>query len=171
GAPRGRRGRGEGGGGRAGRRGGDRARRDGRAAADEGDPGGDGAAGQGDAGEKKEAEERERVPLSIDGQRPDHRPSSTRRPASAARTSGQGPFGIRASTVNSLSILIFPRLRVITALNRSGVTGVEGAHVRSARSPCASTRSTPTGRAATRNPTTARSASNAGGGGAARYAS
>src|SRR5437870_369176 len=128
--------------------------------ADEGHPRGNGAACE-SGGDACDEDEPDRAPHARDS-------SSAR---SASRTASQGPVGIIASSVNSFRMVTPLPRRPTTTKMRSGVTGVDGAKVTSARPPPASRRSTPSRRLSTRSPTTSSSATTAGGGGPKRSAS
>src|SRR5437016_3701756 len=128
--------------------------------ADEGHPRGNGAARE-SGGDACDEDEPDRAPHARDS-------SSAR---SASRTGSQGPVGIIASSVNSFRMVTPLPRRPTTTKMRSGVTGVDGAKVTSARPPPASRRSTPSRRLSTRSPTTSSSATTAGGGGPKRSAS
>src|SRR5713101_2857891 len=95
----------------------------------------------------------------------------SRRARSASRTAGQGPAGTGASNMNSFRMRTPLPARPMAARIRSGVTGVDGANVTSARPPPVSTRSAWSRRASARSPTTSSSASTGGGGGPKRSAS
>src|SRR6266481_4505797 len=123
-------------------------------------PRGSGAAGQRESDRHRQDEPR----------RAAHARDS-RRARSASRTAGQGPAGTGASNMNSFRMRTPLPARPMAARIRSGVTGVDGANVTSARPLPVSTRSAWSRRASARSPTTSSSASTGGGGGPKRSAS